>query len=40
MLTIRTNTSAQAKFRFSVSAGSDAMNINCRGWIDSRGKDA
>jgi hypothetical protein len=40
MLTVRTNTSAQAKFRFSVSAGSDAMNINCRGWIDSRGKDA
>jgi hypothetical protein len=39
MLTIRTNTSAQAKFRFSVSAGSDAMNINCRGHIDRRGKD-
>jgi hypothetical protein len=40
MLTIRTNTSAQAKFRLSVSAASDAVQINCRGWIDARGKDA
>jgi hypothetical protein len=40
MLTIRTNTSAQAKFRLSTSGASDAVQINCRGHIDRRGKDA
>jgi len=38
-LYIKTNTSAQVRYRTSVSGANDATNVVTKGWLDRRGKD-